>query len=491
MGAVEFTAQRGLLLQGDEKGAWLADTTEETITGSELVTDGDMPNTSNWVPSNATLSIVAGKLRVTCSADGSFSVAQSVTPSSGDNMLLVYDIDTTGMSGNTFVDITGMDQQLHGFGVAITNPVTYVSDGIGSLSFLGSSQSLTGDYFDIDNVSLRLAVPDLSANNNGLAVHGSITKSAVATGADLVAYSGFSASNYLEQPYNSDFDFGTGDFTVCGWLQQTSAIKSTQNPIQLGQSATYSINILRETSTGDKILQFLVDGATTSTGVINSSKNMVNDEWVFVVLSRLNGTFYFYVDGVLSATDSTNVGALTPALTDTTIIGYGDLSISSVSEISVALPRVLDYALTAAQIKADYDSEKNQFKKYSYYTQLGESYSLDIPQKTPRPSTSTQKNDTKTISGKMRSIIHHESNEWEIATSLIHRTDGTDFPRKSEFAELMYSTRGSEQFTYDPYGSVASPDDPLTVMRVSNQYDMEPEENTDLFRSGFRVREIE
>ena len=46
---------------------------------------------------------------------------------------------------------------------------------------------------------------DRSVNNKGLEVHGTITKSAVATGADLVAYSGFSNStNYLSQPLNSD-----------------------------------------------------------------------------------------------------------------------------------------------------------------------------------------------------------------------------------------------------------------------------------------------
>ena len=55
-------------------------------------------------------------------------------------------------------------------------------------------------------------------NNNGLQVFGTVTKTAVATGADLVAYSGFSASNYLEQPYNSDLDFGTGDFSFMVWL---------------------------------------------------------------------------------------------------------------------------------------------------------------------------------------------------------------------------------------------------------------------------------
>ena len=34
-----------------------------------------------------------------------------------------------------------------------------------------------------------------------------------------MGYSGFSSSNYLEQPYNSDLDFGTGDFSVMAWVK--------------------------------------------------------------------------------------------------------------------------------------------------------------------------------------------------------------------------------------------------------------------------------
>ena len=55
-----------------------------------------------------------------------------------------------------------------------------------------------------------------------LQVFGTVTKTAVATGAELVAYSGFSSSNYLQQPYNSDLDFGTGDFCFMTWLNMTN-----------------------------------------------------------------------------------------------------------------------------------------------------------------------------------------------------------------------------------------------------------------------------
>ena len=43
--------------------------------------------------------------------------------------------------------------------------------------------------------SMRVAELDRSVNNNGLQVFGTITKSAVATGADLVSYGPFNNNN--------------------------------------------------------------------------------------------------------------------------------------------------------------------------------------------------------------------------------------------------------------------------------------------------------
>jgi hypothetical protein len=66
------------------------------------------------------------------------------------------------------------------------------------------------------------ATADRSVNNNPLTQNGTITAAPVATGADVVAYSGFSNNNYLEQPYNDDLDFGEGDFCVMGWFKENS-----------------------------------------------------------------------------------------------------------------------------------------------------------------------------------------------------------------------------------------------------------------------------
>ena len=66
------------------------------------------------------------------------------------------------------------------------------------------------------------AEQDRSVNNNGLQVFGTVTKSAVATGADLVAYSGFSNNNYFLQPHNTDMQTGTGSFSVTAWFNTTT-----------------------------------------------------------------------------------------------------------------------------------------------------------------------------------------------------------------------------------------------------------------------------
>src|SRR6056300_204203 len=52
----------------------------------------------------------------------------------------------------------------------------------------------------VKNITLYKADADRSVNNNGLIVNGTVSRDPVSSGADLVAYSGFSASNYLEQP---------------------------------------------------------------------------------------------------------------------------------------------------------------------------------------------------------------------------------------------------------------------------------------------------
>ena len=86
-------------------------------------------------------------------------------------------------------------------------------------------QGLTGDgkFTEIDNVSVRLAEDDRSVKNKGLQVFGTVPKQPVATGAELVSYGPFSNADYLEQSFDEDFEYGTGDFSVSLWFKTTGS----------------------------------------------------------------------------------------------------------------------------------------------------------------------------------------------------------------------------------------------------------------------------
>lgn len=203
---------------------------------------------------------------------------------------------------------------------------------------------------------------DRSVNANPLTVNGTITRSPVATGADLVAYSGFSASNYLEQPYNSDLDFGTGDFCVMGWaitngsggLLERGEVGSTQNRISLD----YNLNNFR-----------LLTEATGST-VVLSSGVLASGGWQFITALRRNGTTEIYVDGVLKASaanvlDVTNTSG---------VLRVGQKAVvSSPHNGSLALWRISTTAPTAEQIAKIYNDEKVLFQENAQATLYGAS----------------------------------------------------------------------------------------------------------------------
>jgi len=225
----------------------------------------------------------------------------------------------------------------------------------------------------IDNISVRLADPDRSVNGKGLAVHGSITKAAVATGADVVAYSGFSSSNYLEQPYNPDLDFGaynpevegSGDFCVMAWvtfksgslnfiIDRCDSLSSTTDRWNFGLAASELFQRCDSTRIG--IPHTFSDGVR-----------------YFICGVRTGGVFYAYVDGVLvgSATqegDQTDASQSYPL----TVASFGG-SAKGQAPTDIALIRISATAPTADQIRKIYEDERPLFQPNAKATLTGSS----------------------------------------------------------------------------------------------------------------------
>jgi hypothetical protein len=272
--------------------------------------------------------------------------------------------------------------------VNVTGPI-YVYDGsytaiaanaaVGSyeIEFTAATTDLrfrAGGPFDgsVDNISVITLDHDRSVNNNGLIVNGTVTRTPVATGADLVAYSGFSASNYLEQPYNSDLDFGTGDFCVMGWVK-ASAVSGTLFARSNGAvaSARFSVSV---NSSGYPQF-FISDGSTSQTAAGTTS--IVNSGWRFIVAVRnsTNSTLQLYLDSVSIASPAlTASGSMAPD--DQFVrVGYNSNSTNALTG-SLALFRISATAPTAEQIAKIYEDEKVLFQEGAQATLYGASDSV-------------------------------------------------------------------------------------------------------------------
>jgi hypothetical protein len=225
------------------------------------------------------------------------------------------------------------------------------------------------DYV-LESVEVYEVDHDRSVNAKGLIVNGTVTREPVAPGADLVAYSGFSTSNYLEQPYNPDLDFGTGDFCVMGWVK-IDGLGSFRSIVDSRDPSAIEGFFLGGISPG--VATFGTRAASVSSGV-SGSISIDNNIFHHVcgVCSEDGANLKLYVDGVLDA--SATVTARSIGGTDTPIyIGQSRLLTSENWTGSLALLRISGTAPTDEQIKRIYEDEKFLFQENAQATLYGTS----------------------------------------------------------------------------------------------------------------------
>lgn len=356
-------------MPGDIKLATLSDTDATNATGSELVTNGDFgSDISGWANNSAGSASISwnasGYLNLNGAADGRAIATQAVTTAAGK----VYSLTVTDEATVPFSVVVGTssggNQLFSGSDATGDKSVTFTATG--STSYVSVRSRQVAETAIVDNISVRLAEPDRSVNGKGLQVFGTITKSAVATGADLVAYSGFSGSNYLQQPYNSDLNFGTGDFFVMAW-------------VKLGSSGTQFI-IDRQNGGGistDRLNFAIIDYSSNlfcrvDNNTVTVSKSLPQGVWLNLALVRQSGVAYFYVDGVLvgsgaQAGNNTDASASYPL----TVFAQGSDKLYSPS--AGCLLRISATAPTAEQIAKIYEDEKFLFQDGAQATLYGSS----------------------------------------------------------------------------------------------------------------------
>ena len=363
-------------MHGDIKGAFLSDTDDTNVTGSNLI-DETAAEWSTYSGTGTVSNPSAGVLRIVDS-NNSYVVKQDVTTVVGQKYVFscntvaarqafiqINDSNTNNLAdNNTEYNGTYTGPIVLNFTATTTTTTVRISDGSGGAFTV-----------DVDTLQLRLAEEDRSVNNKGLQVFGTITKSAVATGADLVAYSGFSASNQLGNI--GSYNFGSGStvsMCIVSWFKTTSistyayilsVYNSTTNEV-----AGLAINSTVSSSPHPAGTLYTYDnntGQTSGTTVVN------NGQWHCAIGIFNGATREIYLDGKLEISTTYNSFALD--LTNVNKLGVARYTFNDTFPFlgSLALTRISKSIPSPEQIKKIYEDEKHLFQENAKATLYGSS----------------------------------------------------------------------------------------------------------------------
>jgi hypothetical protein len=220
----------------------------------------------------------------------------------------------------------------------------------------------------ISNYTCTEAVGDRSFKGASFGTYGTVTKTAVATGAELVGYSGFnSTAGYspngtrLQQPYNSDYDF-TGDFSISYWVKgsgQDTTVHWSDASGNNGWMIYHNANT-----------SYFIDGTWDSYSAyqqVNSTTSLTG-VWTKVEYIRRGGSLYYYLDGVLKHTYNSISGWTLTSTTAHQLAVYAGNTTNA-----FALLRISATASSEEQIKKMYNDEKHLFQTNAKATLYGTS----------------------------------------------------------------------------------------------------------------------
>ena len=165
----------------------------------------------------------------------------------------------------------------------------------------------------IDNSTNAFAIT--KAGDTKVSAFGPFTETDTTTGSGY--YDG--TGDYLTIPYNSAWDFGTGNFTIETWLYPTTSgtARVIASSFISGGNDGWSWEL-----TNGNLLTFYAEGAF----VVTSSLAISSNKWTHIAVSRSGSTLKLFVDGVESGT----------ATYSTSIAGFSGLLAISATSTGVA-----------------------------------------------------------------------------------------------------------------------------------------------------------
>ena len=369
---------------GDIKGAFLSDTDDTNLSATDLglITNADFSNgTTGWSNDATPTFTVSGGGVASVDRNGGGATGQcyqtittevgrtytvGVLVSAVSNGFQVYAGEAPSSS-----NITMNQGAINSTG---THYWTFTATSTSTRLDFSATQNVNGTA-SFDNITIFDGVADRSINSKGLSVYGTITKSAVATGAELVGYSSSSNTSYLEQPYNSALDYGTGDMYYSMWVYANSSDSFSSDTYIFERSSISDTNNRRIEArmTTSTRLEIYTNGQT-----LDNNVPVPADAWYKLDILRKSGEAFVYINGKYHS--STTGGAATGSLTDTSaklVIGnrayFATRQYGFPSNSKIALFRTGATAPSVEQIKKMYEDERVLFRENAKCTLHGSS----------------------------------------------------------------------------------------------------------------------
>ena len=192
---------------------------------------------------------------------------------------------------------------------------------------------------------------DMSGNNN----HGTLTNGPTFS-SDNQGYINFDGSNdYVTIPYSSNWNFGTGEFTIEVWVNIASTSTPYQGIIGTFPSKWPASNWIVMTSTSNNAIRLYTFDGTYEGGV--SNVGIVNG-WMHGVITRVSNTVSLYVNGVLATSnDFTNISVNdsgNPLLIGNAGGTYGNMKMASAKIYK-------GVGFTSTMVTQNYNIQKSRF----------------------------------------------------------------------------------------------------------------------------------
>ena len=279
---------------GDIRRCWLADTVAGVTAASELIAvaaDRDFSSDTGFWTKQTGITIGGGVCAYTAAAGTTAFYRPGLAPATPGRVFSVT-FTVTGYSGggvacNLGGGPNGTVRSANG---TYTEEIAAGTNGV--VQFFANGTTT----LNIDDISITEKVADRSYKSKGLTIYGTLTRTAVASAAQLVAYSGWSASNYAQEAYSSDLDPALAAVTCSAWINYTTAVASTI----VERAAASGARIVLGTDGTGKLTATAYDGTTTRTVTTAASYNTTT--WLKARASyTTDGTLSISVNGRIVA----------------------------------------------------------------------------------------------------------------------------------------------------------------------------------------------